>query len=149
MRLEIYSPPYLFKGPRPVINTVRTQWRYGQTVNISSPDAGHLQWASLIRPGSTTHSFNTSQRLVDLPITAQAAGSVQVTVPAEPNLAPPGWYMLFLTDNNKVPSVARWVHLGGAPDTAVPGSPYNHAVLGTPALAGYWPLAEAGGTVAL
>jgi len=56
--------------------------------------------------------------------------------------------MLFLTDNDKVPSAARWVHLGGAPDTAVPGSPYNHAILGTPALAGYWPLAEAGGTVA-
>jgi len=148
MRLEIYSPPYLFKGPRPVISTVRTEWRYGQTVNISSPDAGHVQWVSLIRPGSTTHSFNTSQRLVDLPIAAQAAGSVQVTVPAEPNLAPPGWYMLFLTGNNTVPSVARWVHLAGAPDTASPGSPYNHAILGTPALAGYWPLAEAGGTVA-
>jgi hypothetical protein len=131
-----------------VINTVRTEWRYGQTVNISSPDAGHLQWASLIRPGSTTHSFNTSQRLVDLPITAQAADSVQVTVPAEPNLAPPGWYMLFLTDNNRIPSAARWVHLGGAPDTALPDSPYNHAILGTPTLVGYWPLAEAGGTIA-
>jgi hypothetical protein len=117
-------------------------------VNISSPDAGHLQWASLIRPGSTTHSFNTSQRLVDLPITAQAADSVQVTVPAEPNLAPPGWYMLFLTDNNRIPSAARWVHLGGAPDTALPDSPYNHAILGTPTLVGYWPLAEAGGTIA-
>ena len=148
MRLEIYSPPYLFKGPRPVISAVRTEWRYGQTVNISSPDAGHLQWASLIRPGSTTHSFNTSQRLVDLPITAQAAGSVQVKVPAEPNLAPPGWYMLFLTSNNRVPSVARWVHLARAPRTALPGSPYNHAILGTPTLAGYWPLAEASGTVA-
>jgi hypothetical protein len=148
MRLEIYSPPYLFKGPRPVISAVRTEWRYGQTVNISSPDAGHVQWVSLIRPGSTTHSFNTSQRLVDLPIAAQAAGSVQVTVPAEPNLAPPGWYMLFLTGNNTVPSVARWVHLAGAPDTALPGSPYNHAILGTPALAGYWPLGEAEGTVA-
>jgi hypothetical protein len=131
-----------------VIDAVSIEWRYGQTVNISSPDAGHLRWASLIRPGSTTHSFNTGQRLVDLPITGQAAGSVQVTVPAEPNLAPPGWYMLFLTDNNRVPSAARWVHLGGAPDTALPGSPYNYAVLGTPALAGYWPLAEAGGTVA-
>ena len=148
MRLQIYSPPYLFKGPRPVISAVRTEWRYGQTVNISSPDAGHVQWVSLIRPGSTTHSFNTSQRLVDLPIAAQAAGSVQVTVPAEPNLAPPGWYMPFHPGNNTVPSVARWAHLAGAPDTALPGSPYNHAVLGTPALAGDWPLAEARGTVA-
>jgi hypothetical protein len=148
LRMEIYSPPYLFKGVRPVIDTVTTEWRYGQTISISSPDAGSLHWVSLIRPGSTTHSFNTSQRLVDLPITAQAAGTVQVTVPAEPNLAPPGWYMLFLTDNNHVPSVARWVHLAGAPQTANPASPYNHAVLGTPMLAGYWPLAETAGTVA-
>lgn len=102
----------------------------------------------MIRPGSTTHSFNTSQRLADLPITVQAAGSVQVTAPVEPDLAPPGWYMLFLTGSNRVPSAARWVHLGGAPDTALPGSTYNHAILGTPAVAGYWPLAEAGGTVA-
>jgi hypothetical protein len=28
-----------------------------------------------------------------------------------PNLAPPGWYMLFLTDNNRIPSVARWIQL--------------------------------------
>src|SRR5207244_3089709 len=91
---------------------------------------------------------STGRRLVGQPSTAQAPGRVQVTVPAEPNLAPPGWYMLFLTGNNTVPSVARWVHLAGAPDTALPDSPYNHAILGTPALAGYWPLAEAGGTVA-
>jgi hypothetical protein len=68
LRMEIYSPPYLFKGTRPVIDLVSTEWRYGQTVDISSPDAGNLRWVSLVRPGTTTHSFNTSQRLVDLPI---------------------------------------------------------------------------------
>jgi hypothetical protein len=111
MRLEIYSPPYLFRGPRPSITAVLEQWNYGQTAKISSPDAGTLRWAHLIRNCITTHSFDGSQRLVDLPITAQANGMVNVTVTNDRNIAPPGWYMLFLVNNASVPSAARWIHL--------------------------------------
>jgi hypothetical protein len=111
MRLEIYSPPYLFRGPRPSITAVLEQWNYGQTAKISSPDAGTLRWAHLIRNCITTHSFDGSQRLVDLPITAQANGMVNVTVTNNRNIAPPGWYMLFLVNNAGVPSAARWIHL--------------------------------------
>ena len=111
MRIDIYSPPYLFKGPRPVIAAAATAWNYGQTVDISSPQAGSIRWAHLIRYGVTTHSFNTGQRLVDLPIISQAGGTVRVTLTGEPNIAPPGWYMLFLTDINGVPSVAHPVHV--------------------------------------
>lgn len=32
---------------------------------------------------------------------------------SNPNLAPPGWYMLFAVDAGGVPSVAKWVHLTG------------------------------------
>jgi Domain of unknown function (DUF1929)/Concanavalin A-like lectin/glucanases superfamily len=148
LKLEIYSPPYLFRGSRPAINTVTTEWRYGQTVSIGTPNAGAIQWASLIRPGATTHSFNTTQRLVDLPIIAQGNGIVQVHVTEEPNLAPPGWYMLFLTDHDRVPSVARWIHLVAAPSSVIPPGAYPHAVLGTAGLVAYWPLAETSGTVA-
>lgn len=148
LHLEIFSPPYLSRGPRPTIDAVPTEWRYGQTVDITTPGAGGIRWVSLIRPGATTHSFNTSQRLVDLPITTQAGGTVQIQVTGEPNLAPPGWYMLFLTDHDGVPSVARWVHLAAAPDAAIPAGAYARAVLGTAGLVAYWPLAEAGGTVA-
>ena len=28
------------------------------------------------------------------------------------DIAPPGWYMLFVTNGNGVPSVAKWVHVG-------------------------------------
>jgi hypothetical protein len=111
MRLEVYSPPYLFKGPRPTIGAVPGEWTYGQAVAITSPQAGQLRWAQLIRPCVTTHSFDGSQRLVDLPITSQAAGVVKVQVTDNPNLAPPGWYMLFLVSRDGVPSVASWVHL--------------------------------------
>lgn len=148
LRMEIFSPPYLFRGPRPTIDSVVTEWRYGQTVTIATPDAPTIQWAHLIRPGATTHSFNTSQRLVDLPIAAVGGTSVQVQVTDEPNLAPPSWYMLFLTNRDGVPSVARWVHLAGAPLAAIPAGTYAQTVLGTTGLVAYWPLAETGGTVA-
>jgi len=82
MRLEIFTPPYLFKGPRPVISSAPEQWAYGATIDINSPDAGGLTWAHLMRPCVTTHSFDGSQRLVDLPIASQAGGIVKITVPS-------------------------------------------------------------------
>ena len=111
MRLEVYSPPYLFAGPRPVISASPAQWAYGQDIVIGTPQAGNIKWASIIRPGVTTHSFDNSQRLVDLAISAQAGGEIHATAPAEATIAPPGWYMLFLIDNTGVPSVATWIHL--------------------------------------
>jgi hypothetical protein len=111
MRLEVFSPPYLFRGPRPTIGAVDAQWTYGQTVAIPSPQAGRLRWAHLLRPCVTTHSYDTSQRLVDLPIASQAAGTVKAAVPRNPKVAPPGWYMLFVVSQEGVPSVASWVRL--------------------------------------
>ena len=111
MRLEIFSPPYLFRGLRPSITAAAEQWNYGQTVDIKSPQAGTLRWAHLVANCVTTHSFDMNQRLVDLPIASQANGTVRVTVTNNPNIAPPGWYMLFIVDNNGVPSVARWIRL--------------------------------------
>jgi hypothetical protein len=113
MRLEIFSPPYLFKGARPTLGAVPTEWGYGQAVDLPSPQAGQLRFAHLIRPCVTTHSFDGSQRLVDLPIASQTAGKVRVQVPANRNLAPPGWYMLFVVNQGGVPSVASWIHLTG------------------------------------
>jgi hypothetical protein len=111
MGLEVYSPPYLFAGPRPVISAAPAGWKYGQDITISSPQAGNIKWASIIRPGVTTHSFDNSQRLVDLVISAQAGGQISTAAPPDATLAPPGWYMLFLIDNTGVPSVATWIHI--------------------------------------
>ena len=111
LRLEVYRPPYLFRGARPEISQAPTEWGYGQTVTVQSPQAGALLWAQLISPGSTTHAFDCHQRLVDLPIAAQGGGQLQVQTPAGPGLAPPGWYMLTVVNQDRVPSVARWVHL--------------------------------------
>jgi len=114
MRLELYSPPYLFKGPRPQITGAPVEIKYGQQIVITTPQAQAIKWINLIRPGLTTHSFNCEQRLVDVPFTSPPqAGQLNATIPnaTERNVAMPGWYMLFLTDNNDVPSIAHWVHL--------------------------------------
>jgi Domain of unknown function (DUF1929) len=55
--------------------------------------------------------FNGTQRLVDLPFTLVPPNTLSADVPAEPNIAPPGWYMIFLTDHDGVPSLGHWVHL--------------------------------------
>ena len=115
LRLELYHPPYLFKGPRPVIHSVRREWTYGSTVGIHSPQAGDVKWAHLVRPLAVTHSDDASQRLVELPIESRDVCHLRVRVTDNPNLAPPGWYMLFLCDRSGVPSVAEWIHLGPAP----------------------------------
>jgi len=111
MRLEVFSPPYLFKGPRPTISAAPAKCTYGQNIQISSPEAANIRWANLLRNCVTTHSFDSSQRLVDLEITSRAGGVVSATVPVNHNIAPPGWYMLFLVDSNGIPSVANWVRL--------------------------------------
>jgi hypothetical protein len=112
MRLEIFSPPYLFKStPRPLIQNVQQEIQYGSSVVITTPHGSQIKWINLIAPGLTTHSFNSTQRLVDVPFTVGPANALKAAIPTDRNLAPPGWYMLFLTDNNGVPSVATWVHL--------------------------------------
>jgi hypothetical protein len=109
MRLEIFSPPYLFRGPRPTIQAAPNQCTYGQTIQVSSPQAASVKWVNLIRNGVTTHSFDGSQRLVDVPIAQKTNATVSATLPNNPNVLPPGMYMMFLTSQAGVPSMAHWV----------------------------------------
>jgi uncharacterized protein YjaZ len=60
---------------------------------------------------ATTHGLDTSQRLVDLPIASKNSTSLTVRVTNNRNLAHPGYYMLFIVDNNNVPSVGTWIQI--------------------------------------
>ena len=63
-----------------------------------------------MRIGSVTHNFNMSQNYV--PLTFQVVtGGMNVQAPANANLAPPGYYMLFIVTTDGVPSVAPIVNL--------------------------------------
>ena len=74
---------------------------------------------------AVTHSDDTSQRLVDLPIRKRDLCHLHVAVPDNPNLTPPGWYLLFLCDHDGIPSVAEWVHLDRKP-AVKPITPITH-----------------------
>jgi chitodextrinase len=120
---QIFSPPYLFKGPRPTINNSPSVVQYSSNFQVSTPDAASITSVSLIRPAAVTHSFDQSTRRVSLPFTV-SNGTLNVQAPANGASAPPGNYMLFIVNSSGVPSVASWVHLP-APyeDTTPPSAP--------------------------
>jgi hypothetical protein len=112
LRIEIYSPEYLTRGPRPRILDAPSELEYGGTTSITTTGGAPIRSVSLVRPMAVTHSVDGNQRLVDVPFTDAGDGRLELSVTDNPNLAPPGWYMLFAVDETGVPSVAAWVHLG-------------------------------------
>jgi chitodextrinase len=106
---EFFSPPYLFKGPRPAISSAPATLQYNQPFTVQTPDAARIGSVVLIRYGAVTHAINMGQRYLPLTFTP-GSSSLTVTAPVDANLAPPGNYMLFIVDTNGVPSVASTVH---------------------------------------
>lgn len=111
---ELYSPPYLFDqngelATRPAVSGVPQRLNYGQVFTVQT--AAAIARAVLIKPGSTTHSHNQEQRLIELPVEAGTDG-LTLAAPSHRNLAPPGHYLLFLLDQNGVPSQADTVLIG-------------------------------------
>lgn len=113
LRLEVFSPPDLFRRERPQIAAAPAEWRYRTTIDVTTPQAGAIRCAHLIRPGVTTHAFNNEQHLVDLRVRVHGPAAVTVELTDNANVAPPGWHMLFLVGDDRVPSVAYWVRVVG------------------------------------
>ncbi|WP_433784504.1 galactose oxidase-like domain-containing protein [Actinomycetospora sp. CA-101289] len=118
-RIEIFTPPYLFRGPQPTIADAPPSIGLGQTATVATPDAARITSARLMAPMASTHVTDTGQRSIALDMTKRDGG-VSVTVPEDRTIAPPGRYMLFLVDERGVPSVARWVQVPapGDPEAA-------------------------------
>jgi PKD repeat protein len=116
---ELFSPPYLFQGPRPVISSAPDAVGYNTAFQVETPDAADISKVSLIRLGSATHAFDMGQRFEWLPF-SRIPGGLSISAPDNSNLAPPGHYMLFLLNGSGVPSVAKIVKVGSAGDPQPP-----------------------------
>jgi hypothetical protein len=128
--IEIYTPPYLFDAndqlitDRPTITgTSAVVIGYNSPFSATYTSTSGITSAVLVRPGSTTHAFDMDQRLIGLcgpspQPTCTGSGTLNLTSPPNSNIAPPGYYMLFLLDSRGVPSVARFVQL--SPYTTTP-----------------------------
>jgi len=118
---EVFSPPYLFQGPRPTVSSAATRATWGQTFHLETPNYASIAQVTLIPLSSVTHAFNQNQRFNRLRFTP-VAGALEVTTPSGPTVAPPGRYMLFVLNGLGVPSIARMIDLGGTAN-AVPAAP--------------------------
>ena len=107
---EIFSPPYLFKGARPTITSAPAEVGYNQTFAVETPNHAQVEAVRWIRLGTVTHAFDMGQRANTLSFRKTETG-VEVTAPADPNLAPPGFYQLFILNRNGVPSPGRMIRI--------------------------------------
>lgn len=113
---EIYSPPYLYKGPRPKIASAPGNVRWGDVFAVGVDPSVPVDSAVLVAPGATTHGDDSTQRVVPLAVRRTYADGIDLVAPPKAAVAPPGYYMLFVLHQG-VPSVASWVRLSAmAPD---------------------------------
>lgn len=111
---QIYTPDYLSRT-RPVINAAPTTISYGNLfgVGVLGPVPTEVMLLGL---GSMTHSFDSNQRAIELPMgsipgTNGAPTLVVAGAPGDTHVAPPGDYLLVVLDANRTPSAARIVRL--------------------------------------
>ncbi|KAK3498584.1 putative galactose oxidase precursor [Neurospora crassa] len=126
---QIFTPPYLLtengeERSRPEIRTelpdtieVGEELRFRTDRRIAS--------ASLVRLCSATHTVNTDQRRVPLPLGRRVPmfGRYHVHIPNDPGIVIPGYWMLFVMDEAGTPSIAKTIMIksnvktiGGASD---------------------------------
>ena len=158
--IEIFDPPYLHRGARPVISSAPSSVQHGQSFDIESPDAATITSVVLARPAAVTHQTDTEQKILEMPFirigfstfgTIDTSGAVTdrfgvgnnvdalafapgnhgygpnlfyylrrditgltLTAPngnAPHSRAQQGYYMMFVLNNNGVPSIATWIYV--------------------------------------
>jgi hypothetical protein len=135
---EVFTPPYLFKkdgsgelAARPEVTSAPDEMTYDADFALAAPNAASISKVALVRLGAVTHSVNMEQRYVPLSFTADGE-RIDATAPANPRIAPPGIYMLFVINADGVPSVARMMRVGAEPTTSITAGPDDSTNDATP-----------------
>jgi FtsP/CotA-like multicopper oxidase with cupredoxin domain len=109
--MELYTPGYLTGASQPTITNVPATLTFGNPFTIDTPQAADIESIVLLATISVTHHTDSGQRYIKLPIQSRTASTLMSLAPANGNIAPPGFYMLFIVKNNGVPSEGRFIHL--------------------------------------
>ncbi len=114
--LEIYSPNYLFNedgtlADRPVIETGPDSVSFGSAFSLTMQTSDPINEFNLVRMSAVTHGVNTDQRFLSVDFTNQGGNDYELTAPANGNIAPPGYYMLFALSENGTPSEAKIIQI--------------------------------------
>jgi hypothetical protein len=135
--VEYFSPPYLFRGVRPKIDSVSTTNLVpggGVTLQVSRTSA--VTQVVLLGTRASTHWVDAGvQRYLSLPFT-QAGAQVTATLPNDAVDALAGWYFLTVLVDD-IPSEARIVRVTPTAPAAIASLPtVTIAATGTPTEAG-------------
>jgi len=134
---EIFTPDYLRLSngnptPRPSINSVSaTEFDPGNTLSMRV--SGDVSRVTLLRAGSVTHSFNMTQRFLELDFD-QSGDQITTQLPSGRTTVPPGYWFVTVIDSEGVPSESRMVKVragGTTVNTPVGGgggAPFRIAV---------------------
>jgi hypothetical protein len=117
LNAEVYYPPYLFKkdgsgefAERPKIKSAPDQASYGAQVDLGV-DAQAITRVTFIKVASATHAQVFDQRYMELKIVAKEASKISVQMPDKMTVAPPGFYQVFVFNQDGTPSVAKILRL--------------------------------------
>lgn len=114
---EIFTPPYLFtpdgrRATRPRIVDVQGGSRTAVGGVLRFKTDSEIKAASLVRLATNTHTVNTDQRRVPLnDLKPLSVTDYNATLPEDPGIILPGWYMLFVLNGQGTPSEAEMVQV--------------------------------------
>jgi hypothetical protein len=112
LRIELFEPWYFGRSDRPKIAHSPSEVRWGDRFHIQTRQANEIRAIAFVRAGSVTHAFDADQRYVGLKFTRGKGDELHVSAPPDANIAPPGFYMLFILNRHGVPSNGRFMRIG-------------------------------------
>ncbi|KAM3341710.1 aldehyde oxidase GLOX1-like [Capsicum galapagoense] len=124
LSLEAFSPSYLDSGsansrPRIISPASQRKVKYGERIDIRFTIRGSLKRdlvkVTMVAPAFNTHSNTMNQRMLTLSggkVTGVGISTYKINsiFPNSKNLAPPGYYMLFVVHQD-IPSEGIWIRI--------------------------------------
>lgn len=124
LSLEAFMPSYLDSGfsnirPKIIAPISQSKIGYRKELVIQFSILGQINQnmisVTMVAPSFTTHSFSMNQRLLVLTtgkvsVTGKSSYQIQVTTPGSGNLAPSGYYLLYVV-HQEIPSEGLWVQI--------------------------------------
>ncbi|MEZ5659203.1 MAG: galactose oxidase early set domain-containing protein [Burkholderiaceae bacterium] len=120
---EIFYPPYLFErdngsvrlAVRPTILSLSSrQLTYGSSLKLQLDRNEQISEVAILGLGNVTHANNPGQRRVPLTFT-QDDFMLEVEMPENGAISPPGFYMVVVLDAEGIPSRGVIIGLAGNP----------------------------------
>ncbi|KAL4319799.1 hypothetical protein GQ457_18G012170 [Hibiscus cannabinus] len=120
VRVEKFSPHYLDPNlsqfrQEIVVEQSDNQVKFGQKFKVHIGEGSAIEQAKLqvtiYSPPFTTHGISMNQRLIQLGIQEFNNGKIVLQAPMNGNIAPPGYYMLFVNYNGVPCRRSMWIQI--------------------------------------